>query len=1160
MANMTAITNAYKIYRDGKWGEWKAQESSGLIDDISLDTNDKVAVRFPVNNVRITQVTIPAYFAVSDMISIEADIIASIFDQDPSSGTALAQTVYRDAKSGEHQYTISGMSFDASGYAYIVFELSKWVFTPLWWKPGAVTASITYSQIPLTVEVITPTAYVDKEASFSFADSRLGATVTVTPYFGTTTPLGRSVTVKKDTFSIECEESWFTAAGVTSDSMRVTLRCSDTLGRTNTSASFTLNRYGAVTTTIVKPKSGQFDASQKIAFQWSTTGGDIRNWEAQWSTDQSTWQTMGGNRTGTETSFETEAGFFPAGTVYWRVRVLDYDTGWSRWVQASFTAIYNTASVTLTRPTSGTFQGDAQIAFDWTVTPGSGKITGTQLQISRDSGVTWETLIDSTGSVTSYKSSAAQFAAGSLRWRVRAKNSYQSGYEENWATANITIAYTPASITLTTPTSGQKSGSEPIPFAWSITNGSGSISRTIFEVSTDEGISWEILVNRAEKVSSYTSGAGQFPAGTLKWRVRARNQYQADYTVSSTGSVTITYSGVSQISPINSPTSGRISAASETGFHITISASDAVHVPFTMESATFHWRSGTSGNYTDVPMELALGGAQANAYIAGGTFPSGTIQWYASAVDNTGETRSTAVYTLQALNATVEAVPVSPANTIEGTSSAITFVWSYASLDGSTQSRAILEYSLDGSTWKTIADVRQSGTRYTAPAGFFSAVGIVYWRVQAYNAAGTAGPKSAAVSFTLFGASSVAAVIGDGKPFATISWQTEGQVAFELMIGEKHYGPYFGTNTRSYTLQEPLEDGAYTVRVRAQNRYGIWSEWVEAQMQVTNVPGPAVPISATGGEDITIDLFLATLVPIILEQPQDIQTTDKNIGRVFSAKMRADRTLTYKGQWERQNPGSSEWVATSAIFTHTYYGYESLQFSPGQIAESSNGKRYRLHLWNDAGELYSHAALFTYASPTQRGPLITGFFPPETGYFLIYRDGKLIGKTYGTKFVDKTAMGTHEYYAIQVLPGGYYTRSSPYPVRATASLKSPVIGLLEGGNFIKLELSTDADRAQDIQHSREVVHVHYSGSRFPTSEIGEAETLSVSFDTAWKQTDKAAADAFEALVGEDVILKTPGGYVIVGTLEGYELHDPHFYKSYRCTLQQGDWRDFVYVP
>ena len=30
-----------------------------------------------------------------------------------------------------------------------------------------------------------------------------------------------------------------------------------------------------------------------------------------------------------------------------------------------------------------------------------------------------------------------------------------------------------------------------------------------------------------------------------------------------------------------------------------------------------------------------------------------------------------------------------------------------------------------------------------------------------------------------------------------------------------------------------------------------------------------------------------------------------------------------------------------------------------------------------------------------------------------------------------------------------------------------------------------------------------------------------------------------------------------GTLEGYELHDPHFYKSYRCTLQQGDWRDFT---
>ena len=179
----------------------------------------------------------------------------------------------------------------------------------------------------------------------------------------------------------------------------------------------------------------------------------------------------------------------------------------------------------------------------------------------------------------------------------------------------------------------------------------------------------------------------------------------------------------------------------------------------------------------------------------------------------------------------------------------------------------------------------------------------------------------------------------------------------------------------------------------------------------------------------------------------------------------------------------------------------------------------------------------------------------ETGYFLVYRDGLLIAKTYNWWIYDRVVLGTHDYYMIQALPDGYYTKSNV--VTVTLSVDCPMIGKLDGGDFIELRLSTDADRAQDFQHSREVVRMRYSGTRWPVSEVGEAETLSVTFDAAWKQTDKAAADAFEALVGEDVILKTPGGYVIVGTLEGCELHDPHFYKSYRCTLQQGDWRDFT---
>lgn len=993
-------------------------------------------MRFPISGKRITGLRINSGFNDS------AAIRANIYTSDPEDGSpAIAEVNIGTEEPGNVSFDFSGLSIDTDGYIYLVFTAT--FYAGILRGNFETSAEISYSYPQLTVEVLTPTAYIGTAAHFSFAGSLYGATVSVTPYFGTTTPLGSTVEVNTDTFSITPQASWFTAAGVTSDNMRVTLRCSDTLGRSNTSASFTLNRYGALTPTIVKPRSGQADAAGEIEFQWTNSeAGTQAGWEAQWSTDQNNWISFGSGSS-TATSFTSKAGLFPAGGIYWRVRVNDAATGWSKWVQASFTAVYNVATVTLSRPTSGSVQGNTEINFDWSISANGGTITGTQMEISRDSGVTWQRLVNSNQAVTSYKSSIGQFTAGALRWRVRAKNQYQSDYADNWATANITIAYTAASITLTSPTSGQRDGSGEIPFAWNITNGSGSIVKTIMEVSTDDGLSWTEKVNINEKATGYTASAAEFPAGALKWRVKAKNQYQDDYTVSSTGSVTIVYSAVSEISTVNSPTSGRIPASVDQTYAVALTPSAPVYSPFTIQSATMYWRAGTSGDYTAVSMTAS--GANASVTIEGGTFPSGTIQWYAEAVDNTGATRTTDIYTMLALNASVEAVPLSPINTIEGTSSEITFTWLYYSLDGTAQSRALLEYSRDGESWDTIADVPGSDTTYTAPAGFFTSAGLVYWRVQAFNASGTAGPKSAPVSFTLFGSSSVTSVIGDGKPFATVKWQAEGQVSYELMIGDKHIGPYFGADVRSYKLAEPLEDGLYTVKVRIQNKYGIWSEWAEAQISVQNQPGLGIIIQ------------------------------DARSGLI-------DAPYTYRGS------------------------ISILSWAPGD-------------------------------------------------FFMILRDGKYIGKTTRLYFEDRIPIGVHSYQVYQALEGGYVDRSNIITI--DVKTKHPVIAPLAGGDFIELRLSTDADRAQDFQRSREVVRMHYSGTRWPVSEVGEAEALSVSFDAAWKQTDKAAADAFEALVGEDVIFKTPGGKFIVGTLEGYELHDPHFYKSYRCTLQQGDWRDFT---
>lgn len=803
----------------------------------------------------------------------------------------------------------------------------------------------------------------------------------------------------------------------------------------------------------------------------------------------------------------------------------------------------------IVQPRSGSYDAGGSILFTWQ-SSGSGTQTKAELQCSTD-GVSWQYLTTIYGSGQSYTAPAGKFTAGTVYWHIRLTSSY--GIISDWVQASFTAQYNGASVTLTSPTSGTRSGADQIAFAWAITPGSGSVDGTQMQVSTDDGITWTTVLDVSYAATSYTANAEQFPQGPVKWQVRAKNSYQQDYADNwRQATFSVTYDAVSQVIPVNSPTSGNINAAVARTFSVGLQASGPVNPPFTISSALFFWRSGRTGNYTELSMTAS--GATASVTIPAGTFPSGVVQWYASATDNKNRTTETPVYTLSTLNAAVEAVPLSPQNTIESTSSPITFVWSYMSIDGSPQGSALLEYSRDGTTWSTLANITGNDTSYTAPAGTFPGAGILYWRVQSSNTAGTAGPMSDPISFSLFGAPAVDGVTGDGKPFLTVSWQTEGQQAYQVQVDGKNYGPYYGDSQRSYTLTDkPLTNGSHTVRVRAQNRYGLWSEWTEAAVQVTNMRGPVVWLSATDGESAALRITATTYAPTITSQPVDQYA---NSGTVIFGVTPDQNVALPSFAWEYRDPGQ-DWQP----FTGTGATTNAISFT---VSQALDGRQFRCRLYNEVGEVYTRVATYHYA-PAQISYAIIGTWRSETGYFLVFRDGVPIGKTFSRDFIDRAAIGKHEYFVMQILPGGYYTGSytlvpgsgiSP-TATATASVDCPEIAPLAGGDFIKLALSDNADRAERFQRKREVQHVQYSGARFPAAEIGEHEALSVSFDTAYLRSDKTAANAFEALVGTRVILKTPGGRVVIGVLEGYDLNDPRFYSSYRCTLTQDDWRDFI---
>ena len=385
------------------------------------------------------------------------------------------------------------------------------------------------------------------------------------------------------------------------------------------------------------------------------------------------------------------------------------------------------------------------------------------------------------------------------------------------------------------------------------------------------------------------------------------------------------------------------------------------------------------------------------------------------------------------------------------------------------------------------------------------------------------------------------------------------KLGYKLLIDGELYGPYFGPDVRSYTLKDPLPNGAHTVKVAAQNRFGLWSEWAEAEVAVVNVPGPGFFISPIPrGNNILVNIFGATIAPIIVKQPQDYRSPAPFSAyfRVFQktwppgleGNMPADPNFTR--QWFERANESADWqeytgavnVAGAAIPT---------------ASQDIDGHQYRMRLSNAVGEIYSDAATFYYGSPREAVSVAkTGEWRAETGYFLIYRDGKLIGKTYENSFVDRFAVGTHKYAAMQILPGGYYTLANAQ-VTVTASVDCPVIAPLAGGDWVELPYTDDAEEKIKIEKKRHTERYFLSGEKFPSVEVSEHEEMSGTVPVFWVNSDHEGAQELEKMLGKTVICKTPGNRLLVGVLDSLPISDSSWNSAYSITLNHTGWRDFV---
>ena len=314
-----------------------------------------------------------------------------------------------------------------------------------------------------------------------------------------------------------------------------------------------------------------------------------------------------------------------------------------------------------------------------------------------------------------------------------------------------------------------------------------------------------------------------------------------------------------------SPASGYVPKNAASAFAWQLIQDGASLSPVESVATTFRWRAAAAGEVHTIACKT-----DTSVTVPAGTFAADEIQWSISATLNTGETIESSWYTLSTVEALSTAAPISPVGIVIDGSIVNRLSWQHIISTGTAQTKADLQLSTDSSTWADLATVNGADTYWDAPADTFTA-GTKYWRVRTYNTDGNAGEWSAAAEFIAINAPSTPAItIKSTAPRPAIAWQTSEQQAYQLELSTCYQsGTVYGV-AKEWTSPAYLSDGKYTIRVRVQNQYGLWSDWGDAALPVTNTPGEAITLTVMAEQAATLSWQTAGSYDFFVVERDDI--------------------------------------------------------------------------------------------------------------------------------------------------------------------------------------------------------------------------------------------------------------------------------------------------
>ena len=198
------------------------------------------------------------------------------------------------------------------------------------------------------------------------------------------------------------------------------------------------------------------------------------------------------------------------------------------------------------------------------------------------------------------------------------------------------------------------------------------------------------------------------------------------------------------------------------------------------------------------------------------------------------------------------AICTEPVGVAADGSKQVTFRWIVQNDDGTEPTRTVVRWRVPtDNTWTQLLDTTEPVYEFAAAANTFPA-GPIQWGVKAYNKDSAAGPESLATFICLVAPDAPAGLTATAVPLTTVSWQATGQEAYEVSVDGAVTASGFGSNIYSWTAREPLDDGAHTIRVRIQGKYGYWSDYASTQILVVNAPKGSIDLDGQFGTDAAL--------------------------------------------------------------------------------------------------------------------------------------------------------------------------------------------------------------------------------------------------------------------------------------------------------------------